>query len=119
MTNEALCRFDHDPQRIGGAVGESFLEVNFGPAHLVGNMREADHGFAARCRKGIERGGFHLDSKQAALTHGFDGLVGLTEWRIGRPGRAPQHGNAKIVEGALESADQGAGGMAIGCRREE
>ena len=70
-------------------------------------------------RDAVVRAWSHLDGEQAAPTHGFDGIVGLAERRIGGPSRAPQHGNAEIVEGALESSDRSFGRVSsLAVRRE-
>ena len=93
-----------DLQRGHGPVGLTLLEVA-GLAHLVRDVREAQHRLSPRLSERVERCGFHLDSQDALSARGLDAGV------VSRYG-------ASIVQDAPRSTGSSDAGQCVGHRRD-
>jgi hypothetical protein len=63
-----------DGQCVVRPVRFAFLEIISGLCHCVGDMSEAKHANPCRFGKGVQRGGFHLDSENPSasrIVYGF------------------------------------------------
>lgn len=72
-------------QRIPRAIGLTLFKIRARLRHGVGDVRQAEYRGTSGTGKGIQCGGFHLDSKDASGPCRLDGFRCLTERCIGSP----------------------------------